>query len=1277
MSGARRVPGPRVPFGCAGLWWRRSAARPSVSSRGPFARAGLRSLPRQAGGAGGRAWGAAVLALALGLLPASPAAAQAASAPPDPPAGVVVEAVPVGSMAEAAGLRPGDLLLSWCRGFPPAAPLAGPETSPEQGSVLSPGPAAAPAGAVPLAPAAPSGVPAPGGASAASLAFSPAAPVSQASAPAATGCAAAGPLESPFDLGAMDIEQAPRGGVVLRGRREMEERSWSLLPGSQKLEVRPVLAEDQLRIYQEGRDLAAAGKPEAAAELWRAAAGPGGDGGSRGERRLALWWLSRAAGVLAAAHRARAADALYEQAVARAGLASAAGARQAPRDLAAAPVSEVAGTAGAVAPIDAQAAVELLMVWGKALQNRAQWVRAEGCYQQALDLLSGHGGPPAGAGGQAESGDSGALLLARRPPSAGAGLGEAAALEGLGTVAAQRGDLDRAEELLGRVLAQRERLAPGSWQLARSLADLGNVALLRGDPATASTWFRRAVAMGEGLAPQSSEFAVLSISLGNAALDRWRLAEAEEAFERGRAILARVRPGSLEMGSVLQNLGVVAARRGDPERAGELFRRSLAVKQKADPGGVLVATSLENLGLLVGGFGDSRAEEDYLLRALKFAEERAAGTPLLARILYNLGSFYELSGRLDQAQAYLDRALAIRQRLNPGGLEEALTLSGLAHVAAGRGDLAKAEALFLRVLAMTERVAPGSLDLASAQSNLGDLRLRQGRAADAAELHCQAVDSIEGLRRRLGGAAETRQAFAATVENFYATCLEELVGQGKTAEAFEVLERGRARAFLEQLAERDLVPPSEVPPEIGRRRRELDRDYDTVRSTLSRLNPVRDAAEVDRLRARLNDIRGQQEAVLAELRRASPRLASLRYPQPLGLAGARAALDPGTVLLSFYVSTTRSFLFVVRPDATGVTVFSLPFGSAQLGSEIELFRKLAQREGTDRAALTERAEHLYHILLAPAEPLIAPARRLLVSAHGPLHFLPFAALMRKGGFPGGGSYLVEWKPIHLSASATAYAEIKRSRRTAGVARGELVAFGDPLYPAAVQRAADAAAAESSAAPAGGQVPAASLELVSAVRRGLDLTPLPATRREVQDIAALAPGARMFLGAEATEERAKSIGKDARWIHFACHGLLDERSPLDSALALTIPDQPAAGQDNGLLQAWEILEQMHLDADLVTLSACDTALGGDGGGEGLIGLTRAFQFAGARSVLASLWSVADVSTGDLMRRFYGYLFQGRTKDEALRAAQLDLLHLSGDRLSHPYHWAAFQLVGDFR
>jgi CHAT domain-containing protein len=265
--------------------------------------------------------------------------------------------------------------------------------------------------------------------------------------------------------------------------------------------------------------------------------------------------------------------------------------------------------------------------------------------------------------------------------------------------------------------------------------------------------------------------------------------------------------------------------------------------------------------------------------------------------------------------------------------------------------------------------------------------------------------------------------------------------------------------------------------------------------------------------------------------------------------------------------------------------------------------------------------------------------------------------------------------MHTVISATVYSELKKARRDGSpVPAIQLAAFGDPRYPAlsvtktAVTRGdgTEEVEVETYGEP----------EIDAVMRGGYRFEPLPRSRQEVETIAGLyAPRAEAFIGERATEERAKSVGKDVPLIHYACHAYVNERFPLDSALVLTIPEKPREGQANGLLQAWEILESMRIDADLVTLSACESGLGKEMGGEGLIGLTRAFQYAGARSVLASLWKVEDKSTAELMKRFYTYLKAGKTKDEALRLAQIDLIHFP--EFSQPKHWAAFQLNGDWK
>ncbi len=627
------------------------------------------------------------------------------------------------------------------------------------------------------------------------------------------------------------------------------------------------------------------------------------------------------------------------------------------------------------------------------------------------------------------------------------------------------------------------------------------------------------------------------------------------------------------------------------------------------------------------------------------------------------------------AEDYHRRALAIREKLAPGSLFVATSLSGLGLVAENRRDLPAADEYYRRALTIYEKLAPRSAAEAEALHALGLVQRQRGLVADASALFLRALDTLEAQKTKLGGTEEVRSGFAAKYAAYYHDSIESLIELGQPGEALHILERSRARSLLSLLAERDLFFTADLPPELARERKLTDAEYDRVQAAIARLNPAKDDAAIEKLLGRLRELREKQEQIATRIRRASPRLASVQYPQPLDPAGVRAALDPGTLFMAYSVGKERTVLFAVEPSGgpgPGLSVFSLPLGEKALREKIEALRSAIQRPvRAGRAALIGQAAELYDLLIRPAESQVAASERLLLSPDGPLHSLPFAALVRNGARrPGAGaSYLVEWKPLHVVASATVYAELKKSRREASPS-GRLVAFGDPRYPPLSKDQAE-------------QI--GNPEVRSAVTRGLTLTPLPFTRNEVEAIAGLFPArARKYLGEEATEERAKSVGRDARYVHFACHGALDERFPLNSALALTIPEKPAEGQDNGLLQAWEIFDGVRIDADLVTLSACKTALGKEMGGEGLLGLTRAFHYAGARSVLATLWAVSDKSTPLLMKRFYGYLKAGQSRDEALRAAQIDLIGTAssarngaaGD-LSHPFRWAAFQLSGDWR
>ena len=378
-------------------------------------------------------------------------------------------------------------------------------------------------------------------------------------------------------------------------------------------------------------------------------------------------------------------------------------------------------------------------------------------------------------------------------------------------------------------------------------------------------------------------------------------------------------------------------------------------------------------------------------------------------------------------------------------------------------------------------------------------------------------------------------------------------------------------------------------------------------------------------------------------------------------------------MLSYSVGEDNIKLFVVVCEGLP-RVYSLPIGEGRLRSFVDKFHNSLYEQGwlARAASRIKLARRLYDILIGPAESVLQNGDRVVIVPDGPLHLLPFGALIR-GSEPvvssskadnGHGSdrdwsYFVEWKPLHSVLSATVYAGLQQNRRSVGAGNlpAQVVAFGDPEY---------------------------SGEL------GRDYPRLPYARREIERIAGLYPPGvvQIYLGADATEERAKSFDHSISVLHFASHGKFDDRFPLNSFVALTIPMEFSEDRDNGLLHAWEILEHVRLDTDLVVLSACQSGLGKELGGDGLIGLTRAFQYAGARTIAATLWNVADQPTAELMIRFYRHLKAGKTKDAALQAAQIELIHgpiqvqdATGKTLvvdaSAPYYWAAFQLIGDWQ
>lgn len=851
-------------------------------------------------------------------------------------------------------------------------------------------------------------------------------------------------------------------------------------------------------------------------------------------------------------------------------------------------------------------------------------------------------------------------------------------LNSLGVLAKARGDLDTATARLEGALEIYRKLALNNLDVAQSLVNLGSVAVDRGCFATANEHLKEALKIYEKRAPTSEGIAVTLHNLGYLAHKRGDLVEATGYLERALEI-HESGPDSPTMAITLNNLGAVAGERGNLHKAEKYFKQALAIKEKLTPDSLTITTTLNSLGTLARERGEPGDAEEYFLKAYSLSKALKPDTAYVALSLNNLGDVAAERGQLDAAADYYRKALKINEKIAPQSQETAKNLNSLAEVTTDG-----AAEYFTRALHILEELAPKSMWYADSLNGLGHLARENNQHQIAADYFDRALNVLEAQIGRFGGSQGLKANFRARRRSIYRDAIRQRFALDQPVVAFHNLERSRARSFLDILAERELRFSADVPEELEKARRSIDVNYDR---NLVQLDALSDEQEQEReeIEKEQGRLRQEREEIATKILEASPRFAALQYPQPLTFAEAREALDPGTVMLSYSVGEEDTDLFVLRRDQA-LQVHTLAIGEEELRQKIERFHCLVTKEiksNTDREDITKILTDLYPILVDPAATEIDKGERVVVVPDGPLHLLPFNALVRElgGGEEKTRQYLVEWKPLHSVISATVYAQLVQARTQGkpppAQTQVELVAFGDPHYPASLKTQKLATISD--------------VRVRSMSEQGLfDWDPLPYSRREVEEIARLftAKNVQIYLGEEATEERVKALDQKARVLHFATHGYLDQRSPLDSGLALTIPETLTDDRENGILQMWEILESVRIDADLVVLSACDSGLGHEQGGEGLIGLTRAFLYAGAHSVAATLWKVEDRATAELMKRFYRYLRAGKPKDEALRAAQMELIRgpievtdesgrLVKSEVSAPYYWAAFQIFGDWQ
>jgi CHAT domain-containing protein len=366
--------------------------------------------------------------------------------------------------------------------------------------------------------------------------------------------------------------------------------------------------------------------------------------------------------------------------------------------------------------------------------------------------------------------------------------------------------------------------------------------------------------------------------------------------------------------------------------------------------------------------------------------------------------------------------------------------------------------------------------------------------------------------------------------------------------------------------------------------------------------------------------------------------------------------DKNTVILEYSVGDSSSCLWAITRSRH--QLFKLP-GIKILQEQIEPFRfALLNPDHSNNDFLTKGGYSLYKQLLQPAESFLTKKSNLVIIPDGILNVLPFEILLTDNKGIGQAtsyanlSFLVKKYPVSYGQSAAVLKSLLSKQREMQESASEnkkLIAFGDPVY----DNEND------------------TTRLLAQTYKRLEYS-----GKEIENIASYFKkgNAEIFLRVNATEENVKREGelKKFNYIHFATHGFIDVAKPELSSLVLT---KNISSEEDGYLQATEIYN-LKLNADLVVLSACQTGLGKLVRGEGMVGLTRAFMYAGTPTVLVSLWSVSDLSTATLMGEFYRNLVKEKlSKTDALRKAQLTLL--GNEKFAHPFYWAPFIIVGDWR
>ncbi|MEP0829947.1 tetratricopeptide repeat protein [Microcoleus sp. AS-A8] len=822
-----------------------------------------------------------------------------------------------------------------------------------------------------------------------------------------------------------------------------------------------------------------------------------------------------------------------------------------------------------------------------------------------------------------------------------------------------------------------------------------------------------------------------AFTLSNIAAIYNSLGEAQKAIDFYNQALDIQRRGSErpQQALTLNSIAAVYSLLGDYQLSIDTYTQALEIfKTIGDR--TQIGQTLDNIGSAYRLAKDYPKALEFYNQELSIWREQGDSFREIAA-LTSIIRTYEALGDYPKGLDAANQALSIsRKQQSSFGEASALAMMGRVYLAAG--DYAKALDVSTQSLAVWKKLGIRPAE-ANVLGNIGDTYKAWKQPQKAIETYTEEL----ALRRQLGdrtGEAETlyntaeaerdrnnlnearnqiegvikivedirtqvtspelRDTYFASIQKYYQFYIDILMrlhkqqpGKEYNALALQASERARARSLLELLTEAQADIRTGVEPKLLEVERTLKQQLDVAeKHRLEGLTRSNSNASAQALDQKITALLEEYRQIQAKIRATSPRYAALTQPQPLTLAEIQQqVLDDDTMLLQYSLGEERSYLWAVTK--TSLTSYELPKRAEIEAAAQEFYKRLNSPayglnsprgltvEPRSDSQRSEVATQLSQMLLQPVAGQLGN-KRLLIVSDGALQYVPFAALPTpatsgKDIVP----LLVQHEIVNLPSAST-LAVLRKEQNGRKPAAKAIAIFADPVFNRDDTRLAGSMEHRSTPALNDGNLD--SRALARAARESdVDFNRLPFTRQEAEQILALVSANSRLQAFDFAANLAAASSPELsqyRIVHFATHGILNSQQPELSGVVLSLVDEKGKPQ-NGFLRLHDVFN-LNLPAELIVLSACQTGLGEEVKGEGLVGLTRGFMYAGSPRVVVSLWNVDDEATSQLMVKFYKKMLQDGLKPAAaLRAAQLEMWQQQ--RWQAPFYWAAFTLQGEWR